>query len=75
MASLGQIESGSRDSGGLMGSPPRGLPDFQRPLLVIPGTNPAPHTPHPPHIPLPGLSCQLSVGLQQNELQQTHTLR
>jgi len=72
MASLGQIESGSREPGGLMGSPPRNLPEFQRPLLVKPPANP---NPHPPHLPLPGLSCQLSVGLQQNDLQQTHTLR
>ena len=57
----------------LMGSPPRLLNDFSRPLppylpLVMPGSTagpPAAHPPHPPHIPLPGLTCQVTFLLNK----------
>lgn len=82
VSSLGQNTDPSGNH--LMGSPPRLMPEFSRPLppyipLVLPpGSGPptTAHPPHPPHIPLPGLTCQLSVLPQQpNELQPSQTLR
>ena len=85
VASLGPTEGQGGNM--LMGSPPRMLNEFSRPLppylpLVMPGmpgsgsAGPtAAHPPHPPHIPLPGLTCQLSVLPQPSDLQPTHTLR
>jgi hypothetical protein len=87
-ASLGTDLTVSQSGNPLMGSPPRMMTEFSRPLppylpLVMPGLSgsasappPTAHPPHPPHIPLPGLTCQLSVLPQQpSDLQPSQTLR